>query len=172
MAVLPVLAYPDPRLRARCRPVGSITPEVERVIDDMIETMGASRAVGLAAPQIGVDLRIVTIDVSGSGDAPLVFIDPVIAGRRGLAMVEESCLSVPDVRTTVARAAEITVRSLSRTGETQERVAQDLLAVGLQHELDHLEGLLLVDRLWFPRRFFVERRLTSAARSSTEAAKS
>lgn len=164
MARLPVLAYPDPRLRVPCRRVSTITPEVDRIVVDMLDTMTALGAVGLAAPQIGVDLRIVTIDVSGRGVAPEVFINPEILSRRGVAMVEESCLSVPDVRVNVIRAPEVAVRSLSRTGEVVERTARDLLAVCLQHEIDHLDGVLLIDRLSFPRRFFAKRRLAAAAR--------
>jgi peptide deformylase len=164
MARLPVLAYPDRRLRLAAQPVGELTPELERLVEDMFETMYATNAIGLAAPQVDVHKRIVTIDVSGDRSAPELFVNPVIVSASRMAMVEESCLSVPGIVANVERATRLSVRAVDRTGATYERDLEDLLAVCLQHEIDHLDGKLFVDRLPLLTRFRVKRKLAAAER--------
>jgi len=142
-----ILEYPDPRLRAKAAPATAFGPELDALIDDMFETMYGFKAIGLAAPQIGVSLRVVTFAVSADGSAPEVFINPELVGKRHPGMVEESCLSVPGIVASVLRATQIDVRSASRSGEISTRRLDGLLAVGLLHELDHLDGTLFIDRL-------------------------
>ncbi len=152
MAVLPIRTYPDPILRAKTARVEKIDGSLDRLIEDMIETMHAAPGVGLAANQVGVSLQAAVIDLSSREDDDqrhplLVIINPEILSLEGSVMEEEGCLSIPDYAEKVKRAAKVRVRAQDRTGKTFELEAEGLLAKALQHEIDHLNGLLFVDRL-------------------------
>ena len=164
MARLPVLEYPDPRLRTRAAPVTEFGAPLAVLIHDLLETMYASRAIGLAATQVDVHQRVLVMDVSGEASDPQVFINPTILSRRGQGMVEEGCLSVPGVNDSVRRALQVTVRAVDRAGVAYERDLEGVPAVCLQHELDHLDGLLFVDHLSWLRRLRARRMQARAGR--------
>ncbi|MEP7243933.1 MAG: peptide deformylase [Gammaproteobacteria bacterium] len=149
MALRTILEYPDPRLRTHAEPMtaADFTPELAVLIDDMFETMYAAPGIGLAATQVDFHKRMLVIDVSKDREEPLVFINPEILSREGVGTLEEGCLSVPGVFDEVMRAARIRVRALDRHGQEFERDCDDILAVCVQHEMDHLEGKLFVDYL-------------------------
>ena len=147
MALRTILEFPDPRLRTRARPVSRFDAELGTLIDDMLETMYAAPGIGLAATQVDVHQRVIVIDVSDQHDQPLVLINPEILAREGEESTEEGCLSVPGIFDEVKRAAKIRVRAQDRTGAVFERDYDDILAVCIQHEMDHLEGKLFVDYL-------------------------
>jgi peptide deformylase len=147
MSVLQVLTFPDDRLRTVAKPVKEVTPEIQEFVDDMIETMYEEEGIGLAATQVDFHQRIVVIDVSDSRDQPMVLINPEITDKRGEDGIEEGCLSVPGARALVSRASEVSVKALNRDGEEFSFEADDILAICVQHELDHLEGKLFVDYL-------------------------
>lgn len=147
MPVLDILEFPDERLRTRAKPVEAVTDEIRQLVDDMFETMYAAPGIGLAATQVNVHQRVVVIDLSREKDQPLCLINPVIVARDGIEQHEEGCLSVPGVYETVERADHIKVEALNRDGEKFVLETGDLLAVCIQHELDHLEGKLFVDYL-------------------------
>ena len=147
MSRLTILEYPDPRLRTRARPVEQFDAALGRLIDDMFETMYAAPGIGLAATQVDVHRRLLVIDISEDRSAPLVCINPEILSREGKAKTEEGCLSVPGVFDDVQRAERVRVRSQDRTGAVFEQDLEGFLAVCLQHEMDHLEGKLVVDDL-------------------------
>jgi len=147
MAKLPVRTYPDPVLAQKALPVGEITPEISQLIRDMIQTMYESDGVGLAAPQVGMSLRLITIDETGPKERakPMVFLNPVLSDLAGSKESEESCLSLPTFTCIVKRAESLTLRAMNEKGEDVELKAEGLLAVILQHECDHLEGKTLVN---------------------------
>jgi len=147
MSVLTILEYPDPRLRTKARPVGDVNDAVRRLIDDMLKTMYAAPGIGLAATQVDVHERILVMDISDTKDDPRCFINPEILECQGSESSEEGCLSVPGVNEPVSRAGKIRVRALDRDGQSFELEAEGLLAVCIQHEMDHLEGKLFVDYL-------------------------
>lgn len=147
MAMLEVLHYPDPRLRNRARPVEDVDDRVRQLVDDMLETMYAAPGIGLAAVQVNVPLRVITIDCSEARNEPVCLINPTIEAEEGEIEAEEGCLSVPGVYESVTRSRWVRVRALNRDGEPFELEAEDLLAVCVQHEVDHLEGKLFVDYL-------------------------
>ena len=147
MAVLQILAYPDPRLRKIAAPVSAVTPEIQRLVRDMAETMYAAPGVGLAATQVDVHKRVVVIDTSETRDELRVFINPEIVALDGEAECEEGCLSVPGYYDKVRRAARVRVRALDARGEPFELEAEGMLAVCLQHETEHLVGKVFVDHL-------------------------
>jgi peptide deformylase len=147
MARLPILEYPDPRLRKVAAPVAAVTPEVQKLVRDMAETMYAAPGVGLAATQVDVHKRVIVIDVSEARDDLRVFINPEIVAAEGEAEAEEGCLSVPGVYDRVRRAARVTVRALNERGEPFEGVFEGTLAMCVQHEMDHLIGKVFVDYL-------------------------
>ena len=147
MAELEVLHYPDPRLRNKADPVERVDDTVRRLVDDMLETMYQAPGIGLAAVQVNVPLRVITIDVSEQKNEPLCLINPVIHAEDGEIEAEEGCLSLPGVYETVGRSRWIRAGALNREGEPIEFEAEDLLAVCIQHEMDHLEGRLFVDYL-------------------------
>ncbi|MDK2626943.1 peptide deformylase [Vibrio vulnificus] len=147
MSVLQVLTFPDNRLRTVAKPVEKVTPEIQKIVDDMIETMYDEEGIGLAATQVDIHQRIVVIDISESRNEPMVLINPEILEKRGEDGIEEGCLSVPGARALVPRAAEVTVKALDRDGNEFTLEADDLLAICIQHELDHLQGKLFVDYL-------------------------
>lgn len=147
MAIHKILYLPDPRLREVAKPVVNFDEHLDILIDDMFETMYDANGVGLAAPQIGVSLRLSVIDVVGDKSNQLVIINPEIINSEGSKKFEEGCLSVPGAYDTVIRAEKVTVRALDRQGNPFELSADGLLAECLQHEIDHLNGKLFVDLL-------------------------
>ena len=148
MALLNILCYPDPRLHTVARPVAEVDARIGRLVDDMLETMYASDGIGLAATQVDVHERVIVIDVSDTRDQPLVLINPEIVWRSDETVVaEEGCLSVPAVYDSVPRHARVKVRALGRDGQPFEFDAAELLAVCVQHEMDHLLGKVFVDYL-------------------------
>ena len=148
MAQLNILRYPDPRLHTVARPVAEVDARIGRLVSDMIETMYASEGIGLAATQVDVHERVIVMDVSESRDQPLVLINPEITWRsEDMVMAEEGCLSVPAVYDAIKRHARVNVRALDRTGQAFELEAAELLAVCVQHEMDHLLGKVFVEYL-------------------------
>jgi peptide deformylase len=147
MALRQILEFPDPRLRTRAREVTRFDAELARLIDDMFESMYAAPGIGLAATQVDVHQRVLVIDLSAERDQPLVLVTPEILAREGIAQTEEGCLSVPGVFDEVERAARIRIRAQDRGGVHFERDYDEVLAVCIQHEMDHLEGKLFVDYL-------------------------
>ena len=147
MALLEILKFPDERFCTKAKSVEAVTDETRQLLDDMLETMYAAPGIGLAATQVNVHQRIVVIDISTEKDQPLCLINPVITAKDGIEQHEEGCLSVPGVYEIVERAEHITLTSLNRDGEEFTMEADDLLAVCIQHELDHLLGKLFVDYL-------------------------
>src|SRR5215218_1849949 len=147
MALLNILEYPDPRLKKVAAPVTSFTPEIERLVADMAETMYAAPGVGLAATQVDDHRRIIVIDISETHDQLQVFINPEIVTAEGTATCEEGCLSVPGIFEKVERAERISVRAKDADGKPFTLDATGLLAVCVQHEMDHLEGKVFVDYL-------------------------
>lgn len=145
--VLEVLRFPDERLRTVAKPVDAFTPELQTIVDDMFETMYAEEGIGLAATQVDIHQRIIVIDVSEDREHPLVLINPEILESHGSTGIEEGCLSVPGARALVPRAERVKVRAQDRHGEHFELDADDLLAICIQHEMDHLIGKLFVDYL-------------------------
>ena len=168
---LRILHYPDERLRRVADPVEEITPEVAELIQAMIRTMYQAPGVGLAATQVGVPLRLAVIDLSAGKepDGLRVLVDPEILERRGEEEEEEGCLSVPDVSEPVRRAAWVRVAHRDGQGRPQEFEAQGLLARAVQHEVDHLDGILFIDRLSPIRRDMVKRRIKKAIREGSYA---
>ena len=151
MPLLRIAEYPDPVLKTRAKPVANLTGDVARLVESMTETMYAAPGIGLAAPQVGVSQRIIVLDVrAAEGESPkglLRLVNPEIVAREGEIVWEEGCLSVPDLTTPVTRARRIVVRAWTPEEREIEVEADELLAVALQHEIDHLDGTLLVDRL-------------------------
>lgn len=147
MAVLTVLHYPDPRLRKIAEPVPAITPEIQILIDDMFETMYKDEGIGLAATQVNVQLRIIVMDLGSEKKEPFCFINPEIIHADGHEHMKEGCLSVPDIYEEVERAQYVRVKALDRQGEMIEFDANGLMAVCIQHEVDHLYGKLFIDHL-------------------------
>jgi peptide deformylase len=149
MAVLEILKYPNPVLKTKAVPVKEVDRELRSLIDDMVETMYASSAVGLAAPQVGKLLQVAVIDVTprAEGKNLIVLINPRIVAKEGETTLEEGCLSIPDYREKVKRWARVKVEALDREGKKREIKGEGLLAVALQHETDHLNGKLIIDRI-------------------------
>jgi len=147
MALLNILEYPDPRLRKVAAPVAAVTPEIQKLVHDMAETMYAAPGVGLAATQVDVHKRIIVMDISEARDELRVFINPEIVAAEGEAECEEGCLSVPGYYDKVTRAARVRVRATGADGKPFELEAEGLLAVCIQHEMDHLLGKVFVDYL-------------------------
>ena len=152
MATLDIVEYPDPKLRVKCAPVSEITAEIRALLANMAETMYTAPGIGLAAPQVGESYRLIVIDV-GSDEASgrrarlYKLINPEIVAREGATETEEGCLSVPEIREVVKRAAKVQVRALNENGQEEDIEAEGLLAVCLQHEIDHLDGVLFIDHL-------------------------
>ena len=147
MALLNILEYPDPRLRKVATAVAAVTPEIQKLVRDMAETMYAAPGVGLAATQVDVHKRVIVIDISEARDELRVFINPEILVAEGEAECEEGCLSVPGYYEKVTRAARVVVRALDADGKPFELEAEGMLAVCIQHEIDHLVGKMFVDRI-------------------------
>ena len=147
MAKREIRIYPDDVLRQETIHVTEFAKGLHTLLDDMKETMYSAHGIGLAAPQIGELLRVTVIDVSEDGDDPLEFINPIITTKDGTVPSEEGCLSIPDFRETITRAEWITVDAQNRHGESFQVEADGLLAICLQHEIDHLDGVLFIDHL-------------------------
>jgi peptide deformylase len=147
MAILKVLLYPNPFLRTKAKPVTKIDATVRQYIDDMLETMYADKGVGLAATQVGIPLRIFTMDTSGEYNQPKVLINPEITQREGEKTVSEACLSFPGITIEVARAEKVWVKALNADGQVYEFAAEGVEAQCVQHELDHLDGIIFTDHL-------------------------
>jgi peptide deformylase len=147
MALLPILEYPDPRLKKVATPVAAVTADIRKLVRDMADTMYAAPGVGLAATQVDVHKRVIVIDISEGKDELRVFINPELLSAEGQAECEEGCLSVPGYYDKVTRAARIRVRAQDVHGETFEHDAEGLLAVCIQHEMDHLQGKVFVEYL-------------------------
>jgi peptide deformylase len=159
MAKLTILEFPDPRLRKKAEPVEVVDDELRAFIDDMFETMYAAPGIGLAATQVDCHRRLLVTDVSADKSEPHVLINPVILEKDGVAVTEEGCLSVPGYYEEVERASHVRVRYLDRDGEEVEMEAEGLLAVCIQHEIDHLDGKLFVDYLSEAKRGRIRKRL-------------
>ncbi|APR77596.1 Peptide deformylase [Minicystis rosea] len=165
MAIRSILHYPDPRLREKAAPVAQITPEIHKLIDDMAETMYAAPGVGLAATQIGEPHRIFLIDIAGDDEPSklYVFINPEITKKEGECTSPEGCLSFPGISEDIKRATKVTVRALDRDGKPFELSAEGLLAVAVQHENDHLDGVLMIDRMGMLKKRIVQRKMQKRA---------
>ena len=166
MARLPIIEFPDPRLRTVARPVREVDTRIRQLVDDMFETMYEAPGIGLAASQVDVHQRFMVIDVSEEKNRPLVFVNPEILERAGEQVYQEGCLSVPNIFADVTRANEITVKALDRNGQPFEMHVDGLLAVCIQHEMDHLEGKLFVDYLSPLKREMVRKKLAKARRTA------
>ena len=170
MAKLTILEFPDPRLRTTAVPVEVVDDELNAVIDDMLETMYAAPGIGLAATQVDIHKRFLVADVSQDQSEPQVFINPVIVEKDGVTVSEEGCLSVPGYYEDVQRAEHIRVKFLDRQGRETEMEASGLLAVCIQHEIDHLDGKLFVDYLSEAKRQRIRKRLLKDRRHQAVAA--
>ena len=173
MALLPILEFPDPRLRTKAVPVDPAQvpdPVFQHLLDDMFETMYEAPGIGLAASQVDVHKRFMVIDISEDKSAPMVFINPEILSREGEQVYQEGCLSVPGIFADVTRADSIDVRFLDRSGQTQQLQVDGLLAVCIQHEMDHLEGKLFVDYLSPLKREMVRKKLAKQRKLAGDAA--
>ena len=165
MAQLPILRYPDPRLHTVAKPVAAVDDRVHRLISDMLETMYAAEGVGLAATQVDVHLRLIVMDTSESRDQPVVLVNPEIVSRSAeMAVNEEGCLSVPAVYDRVERNATVKVRALDRQGQVFELDAEGLMAVCVQHEMDHLLGKVFVEYLSPLKRVRIRTRMLKKTR--------
>jgi len=147
MAILDILHYPDKRLRTVAKPVEKVDGSIKKLVQDMFETMYIAPGIGLAATQVDVHLQVIVIDVSEDKDQPLCLINPEILAKEGTESCDEGCLSVPDIYETVERCEKVTVRALDQNGDEYTLQADEMLAVCIQHEIDHLKGKLFVDYL-------------------------
>jgi peptide deformylase len=165
--IRPIIRYGEQVLHGRAAIVDAITPEIGRLVDDMIETMYAAPGIGLAAPQVGVALRLFVVDVSVGRDPNdlIVMINPEFVERDGMQIEEEGCLSVPGFNATVVRPSRVVIKGLDRAGDPQQREGTGLLARAFQHEMDHLDGTLFVDRLRGIKRDLIVRKIKKMTRA-------
>jgi peptide deformylase len=173
MALLPIITAPDPRLKIKARPVPAVDAEVRRLMDDMLETMYQAIGIGLAGPQVGAGKRVIVLDVAREGEPPqpMKLANPEILWRSPeLATANEGCLSLPEHYADVTRPAEIRLRYLDYDDEIRELHAKGLLATCLQHEIEHLDGVLFVDHLSLVKRGMILRKLAKTKRSRVPAA--
>jgi len=147
MPVLEILAYPDPILKKKAEPVERIDEDIKKLVEDMAETMYMAPGVGLAAPQIGKSLRIIIVDATRTGDGFMALINPEIISSEGECKEEEGCLSVPDFKENIKRKEKVLVKGLDIKGNEVQLPADGLLAIALQHEIDHLDGILILDKV-------------------------
>ena len=164
MAKLDILQFPDTRLRKKASTVETVDDNIRTLVADMFETMYAAPGIGLAAVQVGVTKQVITIDISDDNSQPLCLINPEIIEMDGDSVMDEGCLSVPGISEAVKRAAHVRVRALNQQGETFELEADELLAVCIQHEMDHLKGKLFVDYLSPLKRNRVRKKLEKQQR--------
>ncbi|MGG2141371.1 peptide deformylase [Symbiopectobacterium sp. RP] len=164
MSVLQVLHFPDERLRTIAKPVAEVNAEIQRIVDDMFDTMYEEEGIGLAASQVDVHQRIIVIDVSEERDQRLVLINPELLEKDGDTGIEEGCLSIPKTRALVPRAERVKVKALDREGNPFELEADGLLAICIQHEMDHLVGKLFIDYLSPLKRQRIRQKLEKMAR--------
>jgi len=166
-----VLHYPDKRLREPGKKIAAVTPEIQRLIDDMAETMYAAPGVGLAATQIGEPYQLFVVDVAAEGEPSdfRVFINPEILESDGTTTYEDGCLSFPGAREEIERAAKVRVRALDRDGKPFELEAEGLLAICIQHEYDHLQGVLMIDKLGPLKKRLLHRKMQKRADASASA---
>lgn len=164
MALLPILRYPDPRLHKRAAPVAKVDEDIRKLVADMAETMYEAPGIGLAATQVDVHRRVVVIDVTEDKSGLLALINPEILERSGEQVCEEGCLSVPGVYEKVARAERVKVRALDTRGEAFELEAEGMLAVCIQHEIDHLDGKVFVEYLSQLKQGRIKAKLAKKAR--------
>ena len=164
MSALDILMYPDTLLRTVATPVVTVDGRIAQLVDDMLQTMYEAPGIGLAATQVNVHERVVVIDVSEQGDSPLTLINPELVESAGAGEHQEGCLSIPGVYETVKRPAEVLVTALSRDGNPFELEADGLLAVCIQHEIDHLNGKLFVDYLSVLKRNRIRKKILKQAR--------
>ncbi|HEY5733188.1 MAG TPA: peptide deformylase [Gammaproteobacteria bacterium] len=169
MAILDILHFPDERLRRMAKPVASVDARVRQLIDDMLETMYDAPGIGLAAVQVNVAERVIVVDVSDDRSQPLALVNPEITSLEGVEEMDEGCLSVPGVFEKVQRADAITVKALGRDGEPLEMRAEGLLAVCIQHEIDHLDGKLFIDYLSELKRQRIRKKLSKQQTSGSAA---
>ncbi len=170
MSKLDILRYPDPRLHKVARPVAAVDERIRRLVDDMLETMYEAEGVGLAATQVDVHERVITIDVSDAHDDPLVLINPeLVETSDEMTLVDEGCLSVPEIYDKVPRHARIRVRALDRSGEPREFAAEGLLSIAVQHEMDHLLGKVFVEYLSPLKRTRIKTRMLKKTRDEARA---
>jgi peptide deformylase len=170
MALLPILRFPDPRLHTVARPVAQVDDRIRRLVDDMLETMYGAEGVGLAATQVDVHERVIVIDVSEGRDQPLVLINPELTWRsEEMVLGDEGCLSVPQIYDKVPRHARVKVRALDRNGQSYEFEADELLAVCVQHEMDHLVGKVFVEYLSPLKRNRIKGRMLKKSREEERA---
>jgi peptide deformylase len=165
MAILEIVKYPDPILKEKTQPIRQVDENVRRLVADMAETMYAAPGVGLAAPQVGSNLRIAVLDVTKANEPKdlIVLINPEIVAAEGECTWEEGCLSIPDCNEEVKRLKKVCVRFQNLEGEETTLIGEDLLGIALQHEIDHLDGILFIDRLSRLKREFLKRRLRKEA---------
>ena len=169
MAILDVLSFPDERLRTVAKPVEEVNDEIRQLVSDMFETMKDENGIGLAATQVNRHVQVVVMDVSEDQNEPRVFINPEIIRKDGSTISEEGCLSVPGNYAKVERAEAITVKALDQNGESFELDAEGLLAICIQHELDHLKGKLFIDYLSPLKRQRIRKKLEKEARLAAKA---
>ncbi len=169
MTKLVILEYPDPRLRQKAEPVRFVDDALRQSVDDLLETMYVANGIGLAATQVDIHKRMLVIDISEQRNDPLILINPEILSAEGRESVEEGCLSLPGIYDKVQRATKIRVRALGRDGRPFAMDADGLLAVCIQHEIDHLEGQLFVDYLSELKRQLIRKRLQKERRQRTSA---
>lgn len=173
MSLRPILIHPDPRLKKVASPIARVTPEIEALADDMLATMYDAPGIGLAAPQLGVSLRIFVMDATRDPDAersPLVLINPEITrASEALNIYDEGCLSIPDQYAEVTRPAEVRMRWLGLDGKTHEQEFEGLWATCAQHELDHLDGVLFIDHLSAMKRQMITRKMVKLKRERARA---
>jgi peptide deformylase len=172
MALLPILTAPDPQLKKISKPVDKVDDEIRQLMDDMLETMHAAPGIGLAAPQVGVLKRVLVIDIDREGEktGPLKMANPEIVDVSDEdASYEEGCLSVPEHYAEVERPARVTVRYLDHDNEIRTIKAEGLLATCIQHEMDHLDGILFIDRISALKRNIILRKLVKARKEAAEA---
>ena len=164
MAKLTILEFPDPRLRTRASPVETVDGGLKSLIDDLFETMYEAPGIGLAATQVNVHKRVLVVDISTDKSEPYALINPVILEKDGVTATEEGCLSVPGYYEEVERAEHIRVKCINRNGDDVEMEAEGLLAVCIQHEMDHLDGKLFVDYLSEAKRSRIRKKLVKEQR--------
>jgi peptide deformylase len=170
MPILDILHYPDKRLRKLAKPVEKVDELIKKLVDDMFETMYAAPGIGLAATQVNVHQQVIVIDISDEKNQPLCLINPEIVAEEGTESCDEGCLSVPDTYETVERSEKVTVKALDQNGDEYTLEADGLLAVCVQHEIDHLKGKLFVDYL-SPLKFQrIKKRLIKSQREESRCA--